>query len=83
MSSRKLYQLEHSTYICKYHLVWVTRYRGKVMADKFIKAELMSQAPSQGTVWCQAPEWHLSRQNYVKHQEHHQIDVPKLPLWGR
>lgn len=35
-----LYQLEHSTYHCSYHIVWTPRYRGKVMADRYIKAEL-------------------------------------------
>jgi len=39
-SNRKLYQLDHCTYICQYHIVWTTKYRGKVMADKYIKLEL-------------------------------------------
>ena len=37
MSNRRLYQLDHCTYQCDYHLVWTTRYRGKVMADTYIK----------------------------------------------
>lgn len=36
----RLYQLDHCTYTCQYHLVWVTKYRGKVMADVYIKQEL-------------------------------------------
>ena len=36
----RLYQLSHCTYICRYHIVWCTRYRDKVMADKYIKLEL-------------------------------------------
>ena len=36
----RLYQLEHCTYTCQYHLVWTVKYRDKVLADKFIKAEL-------------------------------------------
>ena len=36
----KLYKLEHCTYICQYHIVWTPRYRGKVLADIYIKAEL-------------------------------------------
>ncbi|NTW26207.1 MAG: IS200/IS605 family transposase [Lentimicrobium sp.] len=36
----KLYQLEHSSYICQYHIVWTPRYRGKVLADNYIKQEL-------------------------------------------
>jgi len=36
----RLYKLSHCTYTCKYHLVWAPKYRGKVMADKYIKQEL-------------------------------------------
>lgn len=36
----KLYQLKHSTYVCQYHIVWTPRYRGKVLADTYIKQEL-------------------------------------------
>ena len=42
MQSRKnarLYQLNHCTYVCQYHLVWTTKYRGKVLADNYIKQE--------------------------------------------
>jgi putative transposase len=35
-----LYQLDHCSYRCSYHIVWTPRYRGKVLADKYIKAEL-------------------------------------------
>lgn len=35
-----LYQLEHCTYHCSYHIVWTPRYRGKVLADNYIKQEL-------------------------------------------
>lgn len=38
--STHLYKLSHSTYICQYHIVWAPRYRGKVLADTFIKLEL-------------------------------------------
>ena len=38
--SAQLYQLEHCTYHCSYHIVWTPRYRGKVMADNYIKQEL-------------------------------------------
>lgn len=40
MSNRRLYQLTHCTYICKYHLVWTPKYRGKILSDNYIKAEL-------------------------------------------
>ena len=38
--STHLYKLSHSSYICQYHIVWTPRYRGKVLADTFIKLEL-------------------------------------------
>lgn len=40
MSNARIYQLSHCTYVCKYHLVWTTKYHGKVLADKHIKQEL-------------------------------------------
>ena len=35
----RLYNLDHCTYVCQYHLVWSTKYRGKVLADIYIKQE--------------------------------------------
>ena len=35
----RLYNLEHCTYVCQYHLVWATKYRGKLF-DTYIKAEM-------------------------------------------
>ena len=35
-----LYQLEHCTYHCSYHIVWTPRFRGKVLANNYIKSEL-------------------------------------------
>ena len=40
MSNGRIYQLSHCTYICKYHVVWTVKYRGKVLADRYIKQEL-------------------------------------------
>lgn len=40
MTNRRLYQLNHSTYNCQYHIVWTPRYRGKVLVDIYIKQEL-------------------------------------------
>jgi putative transposase len=37
----RLYQLEHCTYHCSYHIVWIPRFRGKVLADNYIKQQLM------------------------------------------
>lgn len=42
MTNRRLYVLNHCTYDCQYHLVWVTKWRGKVLTDKYIKSELRS-----------------------------------------
>lgn len=36
----RLYNLSHCRYRCQYHLVWTPKYRGKVMADTYIKQEL-------------------------------------------
>ena len=36
----KCYQLDHCTYHCSYHIVWTPRYRGRVLADRYIKHEL-------------------------------------------
>ncbi len=40
MKNGRLYTLSHCTYQCDYHLVWNTRYRGKVMSGNYIKTEL-------------------------------------------
>lgn len=40
MASIRLYKLDHCTYLCRYHIVWTTRYRGRVLADTYIKLEL-------------------------------------------
>ena len=40
MSNGRLYQLSHCTYTCQYHLVFTPKYREKVLADTYIKAEL-------------------------------------------
>jgi len=39
-TNKNLYHLGHSTYRCEYHIVWTSKYRGKVMADMYIKQEL-------------------------------------------
>ena len=36
----KCYQLDHCSYDCNFHIVWTPRYRGRVLADTFIKQEL-------------------------------------------
>ncbi|NUQ57148.1 MAG: IS200/IS605 family transposase [Candidatus Paceibacter sp.] len=38
--NKRLYQLTHSTWICDYHVVWCSKYRGKVLEPPFIKQEL-------------------------------------------
>ncbi|MFP4514617.1 MAG: IS200/IS605 family transposase [Parcubacteria group bacterium] len=135
-----MYQLSHCKYRCQYHLVWIPRYRQKVMADNYIKAELgrifkqiarwkgfvitawhigddhihlvadippkysvsyiMSVIKGKSSAWIKKKTKKLPKgslwakgyfvstvgvdeitiQNYVKHQEHHQVDAPKLPL---
>ena len=36
----QLSNLSHCTYLCRYHIVWIPRYRKKVLADKYIKLQL-------------------------------------------
>jgi putative transposase len=36
----RLYNLSHCTYICPYHMVWVTKYRDKTLDDPYIKREM-------------------------------------------
>ena len=138
--SIKLYQLSHCKYRCQYHLVWIPRYRQRVLADNYIKSELgrifkaiakwkglqiiawhigdehihvvmdippkysiayvMSVLKGKSSAWIKKKTkklpsgslWakgyfvstvgvdELTIKNYVQHQEHHQVDVPKLPL---
>lgn len=141
MSNRRLYQLSHCTYYCQYHIVWTPKYRGPVLSDTFIKAELKrlfkqickwkgltmkgwyigdehihlylsippkfsvsytisilkgkssawikkkTKAFPQGTLWCRG--YFVSTigiqeeaiRQYIDNQYHHQIEVPRLPLW--
>ena len=140
MSNRRLYHLAHCTWRCQYHLVWTPRYRGKVLADTYIKAELkrIFKAISRWKGFVPTA-WHIGDEhihmtvlippkysvayavqifkgkssswikkktkkfppgslwargyfvstvgldefmvkNYVKHQEHHQIELQKLPF---
>lgn len=56
----KCYKLEHCTYNCSYHIVWTPRYRGKVLASTFIKAELKRMF-KQIAHWkqCVIYAWHI------------------------
>jgi putative transposase len=139
-SQRRLYSLEHSTWECSYHVVFVTKYRGQVLTDKYIKQELKREIKQiakwkgfiirqwyigdehvhlyldiptkysvaytigilkgktstwikkktkkipKGTLWSRgyfvstvgANEYQI--RNYIKNQEHHRYELPKLPL---
>jgi len=50
MANRRIYQLSHCTYLCEYHVVWTPKYRGKVLADTYIKQE-MKRTFKQIAVW--------------------------------
>lgn len=56
----KCYQLDHCTYNCSYHIVFTPRYRGKVLASNFIKAELKREF-KQIAHWksCVIYAWHI------------------------
>ena len=141
MANGRLYTLDHCTYQCQYHIVFIPKYRGKVMTDKYIKHEFkrifksiakwkkfsiiawhigdehihlyISIPPKYsisfaiqllkgkssswikkkvkkipiGSFWARG--YFVSTvgidkeiiENYVKHQEHHRVEMPKLPLW--
>ena len=36
----RLCNLSHCTYLCQYHMVWVTKYRDKTLTDPYIKQEM-------------------------------------------
>jgi len=40
MANYRLYKLDHCTYLCQYHIVWISKFRGRVLADRYIKQEL-------------------------------------------
>jgi len=140
MSSNRLYCLDHCLYRCEYHLVWIPKYRGKVLADKYIK-QLLRNIFKQIAKWkdLKIYAWHIGDEHihlfvsvppkfsiayvvgilkgkssawlkkktkkippgsfwgrgyfvttvgineiamrkYVENQQHHQVDLPKLPL---
>lgn len=68
MSNSRIYQLSHCTYVCKYHLVWTTKYRGKVLADTYIKQELKRMFKMIGK-WKGFPihAWHVGDEHIHLH----------------
>lgn len=71
-TQRRLYSLEHSTWECIYHLVFVTKYRGKVLSDTYIKQEIKRMfkqiAKWKGFI---IREWHVGDEHV-----HIYIDIP-------
>ena len=63
-----LYNLEHSSYQCSYHIVWTTKYRGKVLADNYIKAELKRELKTVAR-WknLQIYGWHIGDEHIHLH----------------
>ncbi len=61
-----IYKLSHSTYICQYHIVWTPKYRGRVLADTYIKLELKRMfkniAKWKGLTIVQ---WHIGDNAYI------------------
>ena len=72
MGNKRLYRLEHCTYTCQYHLVWATKWRGKVLSDTYIKAEFKRMfkqiAQWKGLV---VRAWHVGDDHVHLH-----IDIP-------
>ena len=58
--NRLLYQLSHTTWVCDYHIVWCPKYRGKVLADRYIKQELrrIFKLIARWKKW-QIQAWHI------------------------
>ena len=71
-SQRRLYSLQHCTWECSYHFVFVTKYRGKVLTDVYIKAELKRMF-KQIAKWkgFTIRQWHIGDEHV-----HIYIDVP-------
>ena len=63
-----LYQLEHCTYHCSYHIVRTPRYRGKVLADSYIKQQL-KQMFNQIARWkgLRIYAWHVGDEHIHLH----------------
>jgi putative transposase len=63
-----LYQLKHCTYHCSCHIVWTSRYRGKVLADKYIKQELRRMF-KQIAIWkdLRIYAWHIGDEHIHLH----------------
>ncbi len=80
----KLYKLEHCTYCCQYHVVWTPRYRGKVMADTYIKLELKRIfkfiAKWKGI---KILEWHIGDEHIHLYLVIPPKKFPKGSLWAR
>ena len=60
MTNARLYQLDHCTYRCGFHLVWIPKYRGYYVSTVGLDEVMIKR--------------------YVENQQHHQIEMPKLPL---
>lgn len=71
-SQRRLYSLEHCTWECGYHFVFVTKYRGQVLTDKYIKQEFKRMfkqiAKWKGFI---IRQWHIGDEHV-----HIYIDIP-------
>jgi putative transposase len=72
MSNGKLYTLDHCTYQCQYHLVWIPKYRSKTMSDKYIKAEFQ-RIFKQIAKWKQ---WHILAWHIGDEHIHLYISIP-------
>ena len=71
-SQRRLYSLKHCTWECSYHLVFVTKYRGPVLTDIYIKQELKR-------IFKQLAKWKgfIIRQWHIGNERVHlYIDIP-------
>ncbi len=68
----RLYRLDHSTYRCEYHLVWITKYRNSTMADNYIKQCLRTIIKSI----CQWKHWPLYAWHIGNEHIHLYLSIP-------
>ncbi|MBT4121816.1 hypothetical protein HOE31_02590, partial [bacterium] len=94
MNNHRLYQLSHCTYRCSYHLVWIPKYSIsyvvcliKSKSSAWIKKK--TKKIPKGSFWARGyfvttvgVDEEIVRQ-YVMNQQHHQVELPKLPFTFR
>ena len=87
MSNGKMYQLSHCTYVCEYHLVWVCKYRQKILTDNYIKQEI-KRTIKQICKWkgFLVKQWHIGDEHihlYITIPPKHSVSYAMSILKGK